>query len=149
MDVLSHKFLIRPGANSGTTTTQERHSVDFIVNGASLLTTIVKVAGGHTGFMGCIVRGFSEHNVQAAGRLTCAEPPDSGSGRVLLYICPECGDIGCGAYSAFVRRVGTTYIWHEFAYENGYESPRPFPDIGPYIFDSSQYEAEITLAGAR
>lgn len=148
MDVLSHKILLRPGTNSGSATTQERRSVDFTVNGASLLTTIVKIGGGHADLMGCVVHGFPEQNAQAAGRLICVEAPDSESGRILLYVCHECGDIGCGAYSAFVERSGGTYVWRDFAYENGYEDPRPIPGVGPYTFESSQYESEVSRAGA-
>lgn len=148
MDVLSHKILFRPGTNSGSATTQERRSVDFTVNGASLLSTIVKIDGGHADFMGCVVLGFPEQNAQAAERLICVASPDSESGRILLYVCPECGDIGCGAYSAFVERSGGTYVWRDFAYENGYEDPRPISGVGPYTFESSQYEAEVARAGA-
>ena len=139
---------MRPGTDSGTTTTQERLSVDFSINGESLLTAIVNSDGGHADFMGCVVRGFPEQNVKTVGRLMCAEAPDSGSGRVLLYVCPECGDIGCGAYSAFVECVGGTYVWQGFAYENGYEDPKPISKIGPYVFEGSQYEAEVSRAGA-
>jgi hypothetical protein len=76
MDVLSHKILFRPGTSSGGATTQERRSVDFTVNGASLLTTIVKIDGGQTDFMGCVVLGFPDQNAQAAERLICVEAPE-------------------------------------------------------------------------
>lgn len=148
MDVLSHTVLIRLGTSSGTTTSQARQSVDFIVNGVSLLAAIVKADGGHADLMGCIVRGFPEQNVRAVRRLTCVELPDSESGRVLLYICPECGDIGCGAYGAYVERAGGAFIWRDFAYENGYEDPKPVEGIGPYTFESAKYEDEISRAGA-
>lgn len=65
-----------------------------------------------------LVHGFPKQNAQAVERFTCAASPDSESGRILLYICPECGDIGCGAYSAFIEHGGGTYVWRDFAYEN-------------------------------
>ncbi|GAB6388152.1 hypothetical protein STUTZSP0542_16910 [Stutzerimonas marianensis] len=148
MDVLSHKILARLGTDTGATTTQERISVDFLINGTSLLTTIVQATGGHADFMGCLVRGFPKQNTEAVERLLCSASPDSNSGRVLLYICPECGDIGCGAYSDFVERTGSTYVWRDFAHENGYEDPEPIPDAGPYNFESKQYETELYRAGA-
>ncbi|WP_101317318.1 hypothetical protein [Aeromonas sobria] len=148
MDVLSHKILFRPGTNSGGATTQERRSVDFTVNGTSLLSTIVKIDGGHADFMGCLVHGFPKQNAQAVERFTCAASPDSESGRILLYICPECGDIGCGAYSAFIEHGGGTYVWRDFAYENGYEDPRPILGVGPYTFETKQYEIEVYRASA-
>lgn len=140
MDVLSHKFLVRLGTDTGATTTRERLSVDFLINGTSLLTSIVKIDGGHDDFMGCLVRGFPKQNAQAVEWLTCVTSPDSESERVLLYVCPECGDIGCGAYSAysaFAERAGVTYVWRDFAYENGYGDPRPISGVGPYTFEVS------------
>lgn len=148
MDLLSHKFLERPGTDTGATTTQERLSVDFLINGTSLLTSIAKADAGHDDFMGCLVRGFPKQNAQAVDRFTCVASPDSESGRVLLYICPECGDIGCGAYSAFIERGGGTYVWRDFAYEYGYEDPRPISGVGPYTFEAKQYEIEVYRAGA-
>ncbi|MFO1494940.1 MAG: hypothetical protein U1F26_09790 [Lysobacterales bacterium] len=148
MDVLSHIVLIRPGTSSGSVTTQPRQSVDFTVNGVSLLTTILKVDGGSADFMGCLVRGFPEQNAQAAAQLRLVTSPDTESGRILLYLCPECGDIGCGAYGVFIERIGETFIWRDFAYENGYEDPRPIESIGPYTFEGASYEREIARAGA-
>lgn len=148
MDVLSHKLLERSGTDTGATTTQERLSVDFFINDTSLLTSIVKADSGHDDFMGRLVRGFPKQNAQAVERFTCVASPDSESGRTLVYIFPECGDIGCGAYSAFIERGGSTYVWRDFAYENGYEDPRPIPGVGPYTFEAKQYEIEGYRAGA-
>lgn len=147
MDVLSHSIIFRPGTVSGAVTKQERHSVDFTVNGESLLDKLVKSDGGHADFMGCMVLGFPEQNAQAVNMLVCVQPPDSESGRVLFYVCPECGDLGCGAYGAFVERTGSTYVWRDFAYENGCDDPRFLTDIGPFVFESTLYESEVLRAG--
>lgn len=148
MDVLSHKILFRPGTRSFSATTEERYSVDFSINGKSLLAVIAQTDDGSNDYMGCLVRGFAQDNVRAVRRLTCIEPPDSKSGRVLLYICPECGDIGCGAYSAFVECTNGFFFWRDFAYENGYEDSRLILGIGPYTFEDPQYRAEIARAGS-
>lgn len=147
MDVLSHKILFRQGVRTGSAIFTERQSADFLINGESLLAIIAKVDDGDGEYMGCLVKGFPKANVQAVRRLTCLEPPDSESGRVLLYIFPECGDIGCGAYSAFVEGSDGVFIWRDFAYENGYEDSRLIHGIGPYIFESRQYRAEVARAG--
>jgi hypothetical protein len=63
----------------------------------------------------------------------------------LLYICPECGDIGCGAYGVKLRLTDSTAEWFDFAYENGYEAGRPLA-VGPFIFDRSEYNAALEVA---
>ncbi|QVW26707.1 hypothetical protein KJF94_14715 [Pseudomonas hormoni] len=68
--------------------------------------------------------------------------------RVLLYLCPECGDIGCGAYSVQTQESDEHFIRDLFAYENGYEEPRIIKGIGPFTFEKQSYEAAITGASA-
>jgi hypothetical protein len=74
-----------------------------------LLEMLVKNAGGHSDFMGCFVSGYAESCERTRATLLDV-PPENGK-RVLLYICPECGDVGCGAYSALVRRDRESYVW--------------------------------------
>lgn len=113
MNRLGHRILHRPGTVSGAATCTERISVDFLIDGQSLLEMLVKNAGGHSDFMGCFVNGYAEACERIRATLLDA-PPDNGK-RVLLYICPECGDVGCGAYSALVRRDRESYVWENFA----------------------------------
>src|SRR4051812_18696398 len=40
----------------------------------------------------------------AAARLLRKAVPDLPTGRYALLICPECGDLGCGAVSAIIER---------------------------------------------
>ena len=147
LNELSYKLLIRPGS-TGSTSTAARTSADFQIDGESLLRVLVREGGGHSDFMGAFVQGYPESLAEFAGQLTLQAAPLSDSGRVLLYICPECGDIGCGAYSAKVARDQDTYSWGDFAYENGYEDPRPLEAVGPFVFEASQYEAVIASASA-
>src|ERR1700761_1215538 len=122
---LSHKLLIRPGSSAGGASTAARISADFQIDGKSLLHMLVQEDGGHSDFMGVFVQGFPGSQANVARQLTLQVEPSPGSGRVLLYICPECGDIGCGAYAAKITRDQEVYTWSDFAYENGYEDPRP------------------------
>ena len=60
----------------------------------------------------------------------------------MLYICPECADIGCGAVTLSVQREAGAIIWKEFGIENNYEDvvhTEGFEDIGPFTFDGRQY----------
>jgi hypothetical protein len=145
---LSHKLLVRKGSSSGSSSTAARTSADFQIDGESLLHILVREDGGHSDFMGVFVMGFPDSQADTARQLRLQAVPSSGSGRVLLYICPECGDIGCGVYSAKVARNQETYTWSDFVYENGYEDPRPLERIGPFVFIASQYEAAIASASA-
>lgn len=60
ISALTHQQLFRPGSESNGCTVAERYSVDFLIDGESLLRTLVKVDGGHADFMGCFVKGFAE-----------------------------------------------------------------------------------------
>lgn len=148
MSKLTHKQLFRAGSKSNGVTVTERQSADFLIDEVSLLHTLVKIDGGHGDFMGCFVKGFTEAAAKAVAMLVAQAPPDSESGRVLLYICPECGDIGCGAYAVRIMKTDSGYSWDDFAYENGYEEPRVIEGVGPFFFERSAYESAIGRAAA-
>lgn len=97
--------------------------------------------------MGCFVRGFPAENRAKADSLLGRSLPDTEDGRILLYICPECGDISCGAFAVRVERDSGTVRWCDFAYVNGYEAPAPL-DVSPFQFDEQAYERAITAASA-
>jgi hypothetical protein len=50
-----------------------------------------------------------------------------------IYICPECGDIGCGAYCCKIEKINGMYIWKDFSYENNFEEARIINNISPDI----------------
>lgn len=140
---LSYVNLHRPGSTVNGATTVQRDSADFLVDGESLLARLVKMHGGHGDFMGCFVHGFAEAKAQALSELLLEVDTNSEQRRVGIYICPECGDIGCGRFSVLVERRADEVIWSEFAYENGYENPWIFEEMGPFRFESSQYEKAV------
>jgi len=63
-------------------------------------------------------------------------------GRVPLYICPKCGDLGCGGITAVIEQTADTVVWRDFGYQNDYE---PFdldnllPGAGPIVFERRSY----------
>ena len=148
MNVLGHSLLFRKGQREDGAGTTERVSAEFFVDGEPVLALLVKNYGGHSDFMGCFVKGFPEANAEQANRLMGRHEPNTATGRVMLYICPECGDIGCGAYSVEVHRTTGVCEWRSFAYENGYEEARPVEAVGPYFFEASAYETAIRSASA-
>lgn len=145
---LTFQEMFRPGSASNGCTVAERCSFDFLINERSLLNAIVMAVGGHSDFMGCFVKGFLEQNKQSNSRLLLREPAETESGRILLYICPECGDIGCGTYAVSVCQYDDFFTWDSFAYENGYEEPRIIEGVGPFTFEKHAYEAAINDAAA-
>jgi hypothetical protein len=79
------------------------------------------------------VLGYEGENISSLGwgpvalrqvavkRLLLEEPADFPNSRYALLICPECGDLGCGAVSAAIRREGETVVWSDFGIENDYQ----------------------------
>jgi hypothetical protein len=79
-------------------------------------------------------------------RLLKELPGDLPNDRVSLYICPECGDFGCGAITAKISVASSEVVWSEFGYENSYESSvltEPFVALGPFVFDSHEYDSKL------
>ncbi len=145
---ISSALLLRAGTSSGGTTTIERRSIDFIVNGQPLLRELVQFGGGHGDFVGSLVHGVAKTNAAVIDRLLLRGVPDTATGRVLLYVCPECGDIGCGAYAMRIERDEKGYRWFDFAYENGYEEAQLVENVGPFSFEVREYENAVVNAGA-
>lgn len=120
----------------------QRDFLDFVIDGHSLSA----VVGDQISCLGWLV---PEENARAARRLLLEEPADLPDNRRSLYVCPECGDIGCGAVSLVVESIGNKIIWRDFGYENNYEGEvraDGFEDLGPFVFDRSEYENVIKQA---
>lgn len=67
-------------------------------------------------------------------------------GRCVIYGCPECQDIQCGAVTAVIERDEDDFVWRDFAWQtsqtadlelNGYHG------IGPFRFRGDAYRAEL------
>ena len=119
----------------------QRDFLDFVIDGQSLSA----VVGDQISCLGWFV---PEENAKAARRLLLEEPADLPENRRTLYVCPECGDIACGAVSLVVERVENKIIWRDFGYENyeGVVRGEGFEGVGPFVFDRSEYEKVIKQA---
>ncbi|MFD0318467.1 oxidoreductase [Streptomyces flavalbus] len=88
---------------------------------------------------------------QVRGLLLEADAPLPG-GRHIIYGCPECADLACGAVTAVIERGGDggdgcdDYVWRDFAWQteeavdlerNGYHG------IGPFRFEGAAYRAAL------
>ncbi|WP_055494147.1 hypothetical protein [Streptomyces sp. TP-A0356] len=82
---------------------------------------------------------------QVRGLLLEADAPLEG-GRHVIYGCPECEDLACGAVTAVIERDGEDYVWRDFAWQteervdlelNGYHG------IGPFRFRGDEYRRAL------
>ncbi|WP_405997431.1 oxidoreductase [Streptomyces sp. NBC_00829] len=73
-------------------------------------------------------------------------PAPLAGGRCVIYGCPECEAIECGAVTAVIERDGDDVVWRDFAWQtseaadlelNGYHG------IGPYRFRGDAYRSEL------
>jgi hypothetical protein len=120
----------------------QRDFLDFVVDGRPLS----ELVGDYVSCLGWL---GPEENAKAVRRLLLREPPDLPNNRNTLYICPECADIGCGALSLVVERVGDNFVWRHFGYENNYEGiihAEGFEEVGPFTFDRAGYSEAIRQA---
>lgn len=146
--MLDFQIKHREGSEENGVIVHESYSSDFTIDEKSLLDELVSKAGGHNDFMGCFARGWDNLNKHSLRQLLLQEPPETESGRSLIYVCPECADIGCGTYGCKISKVGEEYIWSQFAYENGYEEPELIKDIGPFRFSATEYKNVVNRAFA-
>ncbi|MCI3270836.1 oxidoreductase [Streptomyces cylindrosporus] len=115
-----------------------REFVDFIVDGRPLLFQLSDLDAVSPLASDVPPAIFTE---QVRSLLLEAEPPLP-DGRYVIYGCPECADLACGAVTAVIERDGDDYIWRDFAWQteeqadlelNGYHG------IGPFRFHGTEY----------
>jgi hypothetical protein len=124
----------------------EWHFLDFVLDGQSLWERVGK-PNDMVSIL-CVEYAVAE-TIQAVNRLLLVEKPNLPNGRRLLFICSECGDIGCGAVTAMVTKVGDSIMWAEFGYENNYENHvilDDYLDVGPFTFNALEYERTLFRA---
>ncbi len=119
----------------------ERNFLDFIIDGQSLS----EIIDGD--FASCLGWYIPEENEKAVNQLMLKTESDLPNNRYILYICPECGDIGCGAITVSINRNNDVFIWSEFGYQNDYDSEiQPIEEIGSFSFDRVQYRNALKKA---
>ncbi|MEU1072224.1 MULTISPECIES: oxidoreductase [unclassified Streptomyces] len=119
-----------------------RDFLDFVVDGRPLLLRLADLdavsplaADVPPAVLGAQVRSL----------LLETEPPLA-DGRYVVYACPECEDLACGAVTAVIERSGDDIIWRDFAWQT-----EPVPDlvlngyhgIGPFRFRGEEYRAAL------
>ncbi|MCX3289086.1 oxidoreductase [Streptomyces sp. NEAU-H22] len=79
--------------------------------------------------------------------LLLESPAPLPGGRYVVYGCPECEDLACGAVTAVIQGDGEDVIWRDFAWQtddhadlelNGYHG------IGPFRFRGAEYRTALS-----
>lgn len=139
--------LIREGVqHANGTTKSERHFLDFVIDGESLWEAL----GKPYDMVSILCAEYSsDETAKAVGRLLLNVNADLPNDRRSLFLCSECGDLGCGAITAVVERQGKTTTWKAFGYENTYEDNvvlDAYTTVGPFTFDAAAYEHTLAQA---
>lgn len=119
-----------------------RRFLDFVVDGKSLYPKF----GDLITLLGWVNTDSARN---AVNRFLLIEPADFPNNRRSIYVCAECGDLGCGAISAVIEENENQIIWWDFGYENNYEEGvylDNYQDVGPFVFDTKEYEETIYSA---
>jgi hypothetical protein len=140
-------------------TKTERDWLDFVIDGTSLWDSLLDAMhrgnwgeSTATDLIGCLgwISNREVEDKQVA-RLLAEESSELETGRTVVYICPECGDIGCGAITCVVDKEGGDIVWQRFAHEVNYRYTENeplfdeggFEDIGPFRFEVSELRAVL------
>jgi hypothetical protein len=115
-----------------------RSFFDVIVDGSSLWERL-----GKPDLVSVLCSDFTlPETLKAVDRLLLRCDADLPNDRRSLFICAECGDLGCGTVSVMVTRAADLLVWSDFGYENTNEERiSRYGDIGPFQFDRERYES--------
>ncbi|MCQ8192949.1 oxidoreductase [Streptomyces rugosispiralis] len=119
-----------------------RDFLDFVVDGSPLLARLADLDAVSPLAAGIGPAALAE---QVRTLLLETEAPLEGS-RFVLYGCPECEGLECGAVTAVIERDGPDVVWRDFAWQTG-ETPDDerdgYHDLGPYRFHGEQYRTAL------
>ncbi|WP_030781196.1 hypothetical protein [Streptomyces sp. NRRL S-920] len=122
-----------------------RDFVDFIVNGRPLLFQLCDLDAVSPLAADIPPAIFTAH----VRRLLLEAPAPLRDGRYVIYGCPECEGLECGAVTAVIEKApddSDDFIWRDFAWQtaepadlelNGYHG------IGPFRFRGAEYRAAL------
>jgi len=129
-----------PAIRTGSRNQAERRYYDFTINGKPLRSMLT--SGDNVTPFGWLAR---EHEAGFARQLLLRAPSELRSGRVPLYICPECADLGCGALTARVLEDHESFAWLDLAFETSYQDalPTEFLEVRPFYFEKRGYETSV------
>ncbi|GGL78826.1 oxidoreductase [Streptomyces fumigatiscleroticus] len=151
-------FGLAPAMRAGAVLTNgdyqvHRDFVDFVVDGRPLLFRLSDLDAVSPLASDVPPAIFT---AQVRSLLLETDPPLPG-GRYVIYGCPECEDLACGAVTAVIERDGAhgeDIVWRDFAWQTGDRADlelNGYHGIGPYRFRGAEYRAALAalLDGGR
>lgn len=136
MNLLRLEWKRREGGGGKT----QRDYLDFVIDNASL-------SEEFDDMISCLGWFVAGENEKAVRRLLLEELADFPNNRRSLYVCPECGDVSCGAVSIVIEEDENHIIWRDFAVEHNWSDDLIKRDnIGSFIFDKTEYRKVIKSA---
>ncbi|MFD7667539.1 oxidoreductase [Streptomyces sp. NPDC059788] len=140
-------FGLAPATRAGAILSNGAYEVhrdffDFIVDGRPLLLRLADLDAVSPLAADLGPSLFTAH----VRRLLLEEDAPLADGRYVLYGCPECEGLECGAVTAVIERDGADVVWRDFAWQTGETADLRrdgYPGIGPFRFDGAQYRAAL------
>ncbi len=122
-----------------------RQFLDFEVDGRSFYDALRERGMDHIGVL-WLDRGDDSASASAVARLVGDAPGDLPDGRVAVYVCPECGDLGCGAVTVRLTLAPDEVTWDDWGWQTDYEAAvdrSSLDDLPSLTFDRTQYERTL------
>jgi hypothetical protein len=145
LSVLNSELARRPYRDLGGGSHQSaRRYADFVVDGRSLGQSMK--SAGYDLVSVFTAEWENSYLEEAKQRLLLQRDSDFPNGRRALYVCGECGDLGCGAVSIIVEFHNESVVWRNFGYENTWEEivrVEKLQSIGPFRFPLEGYRKAI------
>jgi hypothetical protein len=145
--VLNDAVLRRTIYDGNVTRYPESHYLDFVIDGQRLRDRLLVAPD-----MTTLLNRAWLPSVESAVLELLGKRPTAGldAGRVFLFVCGECGDLGCGAVTAALDVDSDRITWSQFAWESGYEPAEPI-DSAPdsLAFGAADYEKVFASAYGR
>ncbi|MFF5920569.1 hypothetical protein ACFY8C_19835 [Streptomyces flavochromogenes] len=128
--------------------------VDLVVDGRALLHRLDESEGADTvsPLAGDLPPALRAEHVRALLDPAAAAGPAASlpGGRRVIYSCPDCEDLGCGAVTAVVEHDGEDVVWRDFAWQTGPTADparEGYPGVGPYRFHRAAYRTVLRRLG--
>lgn len=123
--------------------------LDFIVDG-NPLREVLRIGGGVGGYVSLLVTNWPvDHLAKDVSMLLGETSSALADGRVPLYVCAECGDLGCGAITAAIQHTADAVTWCDFGWQTDYDpfvEGESFMEVGPFRFRRDEYEVTVRSA---
>ncbi|NUK36281.1 oxidoreductase [Streptomyces lunaelactis] len=119
-----------------------RDFMDFIVDGRPLLFQLSDLDAVSPLASDVPPAIFTAH----VRMLLLQAPAPLADGRCVIYGCPECEGIECGAVTAVIERDGDDIVWRDFAWQTAEQADlelNGYRGMGPFRFRGDEYRAEL------